>query len=411
MLSLCVVFLSGCFALRKGKVRDTTVPQDTVTVSVDSIPASTYDSIPGTLHIALADSAVTTKIDSLSLLTDTLAALPDSLTEPLISPPDTFSLVMVGDVMLGTDYPNAGYLPPNKDCWPLLSPVAGYLSDADISFCNLEGSLAGTSGTPKACKDPKTCYVFRMPVEFVSCIKQAGFDVVSVANNHVNDFGPGGRANTVRVLDSSGIHYAGFSDHPYTIFDVKGLRVGFCAFSPNQGVQDLRNISNAKQIVSFLADSCDLVLVSMHGGAEGSSYQHVTRQTETFLGADRGNVYAFAHGMIDAGADVVIGHGPHVTRAIELYKDRFIAYSLGNFSTYARFNISGPNGIAPLIKIRITQEGEFIEGKIMPIMQTGEGGARPDPEKRIIFKLQDLTKLDFPEGVLSIDTDGNILKN
>ena len=158
--------------------------------------------------------------------------------------------------------------------------------------------------------------------------------------------------------------------------------------------------------MKYLSDTCDIVLVSMHGGAEGANYQHVTRQKETFLGADRGNVYEFAHRMIDSGADVVIGHGPHVTRAMEVYKNRFIAYSLGNFATYARFNLSGPNGIAPLVRLNISPKGEFLDGIIIPIQQTGEGGASPDPEKKIISKLRSLNSLDFPEGQLKLDDSG-----
>ena len=66
---------------------------------------------------------------------------------------------------------------------------------------------------------------------------------------------------------------------------------------------------------------------------------------------NRGSVYRFAHEVVDAGADVVFGHGPHVTRALEFYRDRLICYSLGNFATYRRFNLSGPNGIAPIVKV------------------------------------------------------------
>jgi poly-gamma-glutamate capsule biosynthesis protein CapA/YwtB (metallophosphatase superfamily) len=330
--------------------------------------------------------------------------LPDTLI-PSLPRTDTLSLVMVGDVMLGTNFPSSEYLPPNDDCWPLLEPVANYIQDADISFCNLEGGF-GTQGVSKKCRDPKTCYVFRMPDEYSSCLTRAGFDVVSVANNHVNDFGYEGRINTVRILNEAEIHFAGFSDHPYTIFTSNNFLIGFCAFSPNSGVQDLRDIAGAERIVKYLSDTCDIVLVSMHGGAEGANYQHVTRQKETFLGADRGNVYEFAHRMIDSGADVVIGHGPHVTRAMEVYKNRFIAYSLGNFATYARFNLSGPNGIAPLVRLNISPKGEFLDGIIIPIQQTGEGGASPDPEKKIISKLRSLNSLDFPEGQLKLDDSG-----
>lgn len=347
----------------------------------------------------LVDSLYESSPDSLKIVTDSSRKLRDTL-----------SLVLVGDVMLGTNYPSPQYLPPGNNCAPLLDSVKQYLQDADLTFCNLEGVFAGENGTPKGCKDPKVCYVFRMPDEYVNCLIDAGFDLVSVANNHVNDFGYQGRNHAVKVLKEAGLHFAGFIEYPYTMFQIDSLWIGFCAFSTNSGVMDLRMSSMAEQIVRFLADTCDIVLISMHGGAEGSDYQHVTRKSESFLGADRGNVYKFAHQMIDAGADVIIGHGPHVTRAMEIYNDRFIAYSLGNFCTYARFNLSGPNGIAPLVRIKIDKEGRFIQGNIIPVKQLGEGGSQIDHDKKVIFKLQGLQQADFPENTLVIDNDGHILQ-
>lgn len=112
--------------------------------------------------------------------------------------------------------------------------------------------------------------------------------------------------------------------------------------------------------------------------------------------------------MIDAGADVVFGHGPHVTRAVEVYKDRFICYSLGNFCTYGRFNLRGPNGIAPVIRLKVNSDGRFIQGKIIPVFQNGTAGVRVDPDRQVIKKLQDLTALDFPDSIIDISDNGEI---
>lgn len=319
---------------------------------------------------------------------------------------DTITLIAVGDIMLGTNYPSEKYLPPNNDCYPLLSEVKSYLTNADITFGNLEGVFAGEHGTPKSCKNPDQCYVFRMPEKYVGCLIDAGFDVLSVANNHVNDFGAAGKRNAMKVLNESGLIYAGFIEKPQTIFYYNDLKIGFCAFSPNSGVVDMRHTSKAAEIVKQLNDSCDIVIVSVHGGAEGKNHQHVTRKNETFLGGNRGNVYEFAHKMIDNGADIILGHGPHVTRAMEVYKNRYIIYSMGNFSTYARFNIHGPNGIAPMIKLYVNRKGEFLQGEIISIYQEGEGGARPDPLKRAQSKLKYLTNEDFPENKFEIKDTG-----
>ncbi len=152
----------------------------------------------------------------------------------------------------------------------------------------------------------------------------------------------------------------------------------------------------------------DIVIVSFHGGAEGSKYQHVTRKTETFLGQNRGNVYEFAHLVIDAGADIVFGHGPHVTRAVEIYKNRFITYSMGNFVTYRRFNLSGANGLAPILKVFVDKQGNFFKAKVYSVNQYENKGPALDPQNRALKKIQTLTKSDFPELKIDINEDGII---
>lgn len=343
---------------------------------------------------------------------DSVIAKTSMTEDSVIAKQDTFTFIGVGDIMLGTDYPSVKYLPPGNDCYPLLAEMKPYLQDADITFGNVEGVFAGTHGKAKHCNNPDQCYVFRMPVQYVDCLVDAGFDIVSIANNHMNDFGKGGRDNTTRVLDSAGLTFAGIYSHPYAIYEYRNHKIGFCAFSPNTGVVDLKDLPGAIKIVTMLEEQCDIVMVSVHGGAEGKNHQHVTRKDEVFLGHNRGNIYEFAHQLIDAGADIIFGHGPHVTRAMEIYKDRFIIYSLGNFCTYARFNISGPNGIAPMVKLWVDNEGKFIKGKVTPVRQTGEGGTSIDPHRRAIFKLRDLTRIDFPElNHVDITDDGDIIVN
>jgi hypothetical protein len=321
---------------------------------------------------------------------------------------DTLTVIGVGDIMMGTDYPSAIYLPPGDDCSPLLQDVNAVLKDADITFGNLEGTFAGDNGNPKRCKDTTKCFVFRMPDHYVSCLVDGGFDMVSIANNHANDFGASGKRQTEWILESHGIASAGSYTSPAVIVVKEGIRYGLIAFAPNLGCYGLDDLDTAAWMVDSLRQRCDILIVSFHGGAEGADHQHVTRRNEMYLGAGRGNVYAFAHRVIDAGADIVFGHGPHVTRAIEIYRDRFIIYSLGNFCTYRRFNLRGPNGIAPIIKVQMTPAGRFLKGEIIPVNQPGSGGASLDPQKRIISKLQELTRMDFPEIPLIIDPEGII---
>jgi len=322
---------------------------------------------------------------------------------------DTISIIGVGDIMLGTAYPLPKYLPPNDDCKPLLEEVKPILQNADVTFGNLEGCFLNTGPTTKHCKDTLKCYAFRMPDRYASCLKEAGFSLMSLANNHSGDFGMAGRKNTMRLLDSLGIEYGGLEIKPTAEFEKDGVKYGFVAFAPIRATLDMLNLEMAAAKVKDLKSRNDIVIVSFHGGAEGRDHEHVTRETEEFYGEDRGNVYEFSHLMIDAGADIVFGHGPHVARAIEVYKDRFIAYSLGNFCTYGRFNLSGPNGLAPIVKVYTQADGKFLKGQIFSAQQLGEGGATLDPNKRALKKIKYLTQKDFPESRISFKENGEFV--
>ncbi|HMQ48815.1 MAG TPA: CapA family protein [Saprospiraceae bacterium] len=324
--------------------------------------------------------------------------------------PTTFTIVGVGDMMLGTNYPSTAYLPPNggRD---LLAEVSALLSEADVTFGNLEGTILDKGGTAKTCRNPDACYVFRSPESYAKHFVDAGFDFLSIANNHSGDFGATGRTRTKEVLKEAGIAYAGLAGtDEYAVIERNGLRFGLCAFAPNSGTCSLNNIARAKEIVEELNSKCDILLVSFHGGAEGASHQHVPKKTELFLGENRGNVYEFAHTMIDAGADIIFGHGPHVTRAMELYKDRLICYSLGNFCTYGRFSLSGPAGLAPLVSVEVDSTGAFLSGQITATYQQKTHGPKIDAQKRVISSIRELTKADFPQTPLLIDADGKLAR-
>lgn len=320
---------------------------------------------------------------------------------------DTITIAAVGDIMIGTNFPSKAYLPPN-DGKDIFTPVLDHLISADLTFGNAEGTFLDSGGTVKKCSDSTKCYAFRQPTRYAKYLYDAGFDVISIANNHVGDFGDAGRRGTVHALESAGLEYAGLVSIPFSVFDRDSVRYGFCAFAPNTGTMSLNNIDSAVAIVAHLDSLCDIVIVSFHGGAEGATKNHVIKGTEIFLGENRGDLVRFSHAVIDAGADIVLGHGPHVTRALELYKEKLIAYSLGNFATYARFNLKGRNGIAPILKARLTRDGKFIDGSIIPVQQLGEGGPTMDPEGKVIKEIQTLTKEDFPQTPLIIRDDGQV---
>lgn len=321
----------------------------------------------------------------------------------------TIKLVAVGDIMMGTNFPNDSYL-PNENT-RLLAPVDSILKSGDVTFGNLEGTLLNEGGDLKHCDDWTKCYAFRQPEYFADQLKDAGFDLLSVANNHMGDFGNTGRKNTLKVLEDRGFTYAGQLLQPWDTLRVDGVLIGFTAFAPNSECLRINDYDTAKEVVKMLDSISDIVVVSFHGGAEGATKTHITRKNEIFYGENRGNVYEFARMVIDNGADVVLGHGPHVTRAIDSYKGKFITYSMGNFCTYHRFNLKGVNGLAPIFELNLDLNGDFIDGKITSIKQTGEGGPQLDANNGAQKQIKMLTNTDLPELKLEIATDGKFKFN
>ena len=348
--------------------------------------------------------------DTLSVVKDSLPPAKEMLTivKDTLSPvKDTLSIVAVGDVMIGSGFP-AGHL-PKDDALESFKEVKPFLN-GDIVFGNLEGAILD-SGNSEKCRNSKagTCYAFRMPDRYGKILKEAGFSLMSTANNHANDFGETGRRNTARVLDEVGIYHAGPVENKSVVFEKEGIRYGFCAFSPNSNMLSVNDLEQATDLVKELRSMADIVIVSFHGGAEGASHTHVPRQNEYFFGENRGNVYKFAHAVIDAGADIVLGHGPHVTRAVEVYKQKFIAYSMGNFNTYGTFNLSGPNGMAPLLDIKLDRKGNFLYAKVISTKQSKANGLELDPNYKVFEEMKRLTKTDFPETPLIFEENRILL--
>lgn len=320
---------------------------------------------------------------------------------------DTISIAAVGDIMIGSAYPSKSNL-PSDDGVNSFKAVESFLT-GDIVFGNLEGCFLNNGKSTK-CKDTigNSCFAFRMPERYAGIIKKAGFNLLSVANNHVGDFGLKGRTRTAAILDSLNINYAGLVSHPFSVFEKDSIKYAFCAFAPNENTVSINKVDSATQLVKRLKAEADIVIVSFHGGAEGAKFEHVTRKKEIFYNENRGNVYEFAHAVIDAGADVVLGHGPHVTRAVEIYKNKFIAYSLGNFCTYGMFSLKGPNGIAPLLQLKINNKGDFLFADIISVKQDKINRLTIDTQDGAFKKIKLLTDTDFPGHNLDFSSIGRI---
>lgn len=311
----------------------------------------------------------------------------------------------VGDVMIGTDFPK-GYMPPD-DGAQMLAGVKDWLQDADLTFANFEGPLCDNPKPSDKCKKSSNCYAFRTPTRYVKYFVEAGIDFGSTANNHSGDFGEECRRETEAALDKAGIKWSGPPGSIATL-EKNGLKIALIAFHTSPATNNVNDHKTAAMMVKAAAANHDLVIVSFHGGAEGAKSTHVPHGRETFFGENRGDLRKFTHLVIDSGADLVLGHGPHVLRAMEIYKDRLIAYSLGNFATYGRFTLSGALGIGAVLEVTLDGEGKFVSGKVLPTKQLGEGVPAKDEAGTAIKYVRLLSREDFPQTGVILDADGNI---
>ena len=200
------------------------------------------------------------------------------------------------------------------------------LQSADVAMVNLENPI-----TTRGVRVPKP-YNFRMDPRFVRALTDGGIDIVSIANNHIFDYGKQGLFDTISYLDSAGVLHVGAGRdrteaYRPVILNVRGKRVAFLAYygggeSPGAGERSpgvaRRDLSRVTDGIAAVRANADYIVVNFHWGTEKADRP------------DRGQI-EFAHAVIEAGADAVIGHHPHVLQGIERYKNGIVVYSLGNF--------------------------------------------------------------------------------
>ena len=361
----------------------------------------------------------------------------------------TITVNAVGDVMPGSITP-VKIVPPDSGRM-FADSIGQYLRGADVVMGNLEGVFVLEDiHRPIKCSErsrkARRCYEFGIPHYIAPSLKEMGFDVLTLDNNHVMDYGWEAYRFTQSVLDSAGIapvakKQVGFliktiihedseicgadkpaveflnmsdslcrierlslSDFPW-MYEVSIAIVPFGFSSTSWQIWDYELVDS---LIPILDTAYDIVIVSFHGGAEGRKALHVRDEVEKFYGENRGNVLRFARRAIDRGADLVVGHGPHVLRAMEIYKDRLIAYSLGNFLTYGNVNIRGVNGISVILHVEMDREGRFLRGRVIPIVQKYPGVPVLDSSRRAIKLLRRLMEEDGFSGSVNIDGEGNL---
>lgn len=311
---------------------------------------------------------------------------------PLSVYPDVIIITAVGDIMLGTDFPE-NFLPP-EDGKTLLVEVKEYLK-GHIVMGNLEGVLCN-DGVPSKIPEKGKVYLFRMPERYVNLLKEAGFNFLSLANNHAMDFGYECFERTKEVLSRAGIKFSSKSGE-VADFKFHGVKIAVLSYSYGTPPRSINYINHAIREIKELNAKYDILVLSVHGGKEGRDALHLEKKEEFYLGENRGNPVRFARTAVDSGADLVVMHGPHVPRALEVYKKRLIAYSLGNFCTYKRFNISGEAGFTPVLQIKLNKAGELVEGRVFSLKQKEFTGPEPDPFNSAYNLIKLLSTEDFPE--------------
>ena len=312
---------------------------------------------------------------------------------------ETITLSGVGDVIMGSV--NLG-VPPNNGAG-FFDAVRDALA-ADLVMGNLDQALSEPTGYEKCEPDTTDCFQLSLPPSYAEVLRDGGFDLMNLANNHTYDMGPAGYANTRAALESVGIAATGGVDE-ITYLTVKGVRVAVLGFSVYSYTANLNDIEGAVDLVRQAAAKADLVVVQMQGGAEGADRTHVppAGQHEMFGGENRGDLRSFAHAVVDAGADIVFGHGPHVMRGMEFYRGRLIAYSLGNFCGYAVLSSTGWSGVGGILKVTLTRDGTWVAGELIATEMVNRGFPALDEERRALAFVDELSVADFGDAAARID--------
>lgn len=219
----------------------------------------------------------------------------------------------VGDCTIGSDS-NFGYTNSFYQVYDNNSPeyffkgASSLFQNDDITFANFESTF-----TDATIKEPKK-FNFKAPKTYVEILKEGSVEVVSVANNHTYDFKEEGFNDTINTLKEANISYCGAD--LYTIYEVKGIKVGFIGYYANYNPDIYEEVEAG--LNTLKKEKVDLIIVSYHWGKE---YNYEQNDAQRKLG----------RWTIDNGADLVIGHGPHIIQGIEKYNDKYILYSLANF--------------------------------------------------------------------------------
>jgi hypothetical protein len=347
---------------------------------------------------------------------------------PLAAAGDTAAGVRVcagGDVTLGTNLDTTWVhtararlgrrVPALPSPDSLLAPLRPLLADADVVLLNVEAAIGeGRINRQKCAAGSTACFAFRSPVAAAQAMRdvapQSAQVIGNVANNHARDDGDIGRRNTVRHLEATGVQVTGLDTIATPVVTARGDTVAFLGFAQWTG-PDPRNTAAVRRHVARAADAYRRVVVTMHMGAEGRGRQNTPNARETFAGEDRGNVVAFARAAVESGADLVIGHGPHVMRAAEWRDSALVFYSLGNLVTYGPFTMTEPLNRGGLACAVLDEDGGILSAQLRSTVQRVPGLVSADDTHRAAVLTDSLGRIDFPTTAARLDpASGEVLR-
>jgi poly-gamma-glutamate capsule biosynthesis protein CapA/YwtB (metallophosphatase superfamily) len=303
--------------------------------------------------------------------TSCTSPVPATLTE------EPVRMVFGGDIVLGNSFV-VEHIPGD---WEerYFAGVRSILKRADVAIGNFEGTLTDHEKTSKNPGSGRQ-YAFRSPPHYAELMYQEGFRVLNVANNHANDFGETGFKDTSSNLQRAGISVAGLRDEAATLA-VRGLNIAVLGFTYSSRFNTVFDLAQGAERVRQAKDGGAYVIVTFHAGAEGSSAIWHDNTDELFMGENRGNTVAFSRAMIDAGADLVVGHGPHVLRAAECYHDKPIVYSLGNFVGVGGLSAKNFAAVSALLEVEVAMDGSLQQINLVPLRFNEQKLPQVDPSE------------------------------
>jgi poly-gamma-glutamate capsule biosynthesis protein CapA/YwtB (metallophosphatase superfamily) len=301
-------------------------------------------------------------------------------------------------------------VPALPDPHVLLGSLSTLVADADVVLLNSEGAVGEGTVPPKCRPGSRNCYAFRQQPEAGRAWKWlgAGAIIANLANNHALDAGAAGLAATVDHFRRAGVFVTGVDTLATAAIVGAADTVGVLGFSAAQAGPDARDPDAVARHVSRAKALYPRLIVTVHMGAEGAGAQRTFDTTEIFLGENRGNPVRFARVAAQAGASLIVGHGPHVLRGGEWVGGTLVAYSLGNLLTYGPFSFGPPRDRSGVLCADLDDGGAIVSAEFRSTMQVPPGLVRADPAGIGAGLLDSLSRLDFPETGLRVAAEGRI---